>query len=448
MVSRKFCVIIAGGGPTGLTLAHSLTKAGIEFVVLERRPTIVEDVGASLVISPESLRVYSQLGLLDRLYKIGAVLKGINTVTQDGTPYNKSLALSLLKDTAGCLSFIFHRAHLVEVLYDSLDDTAKSRVFTNKKVVDITSGDNGARVRCADGTVYDGTIVVGADGAHSRVRKSMRTLALEESPTAEINPNQPWQYEYRMTWFTFPHGPNIECDVSIEAHGTDSSAQFMSGNNQSYMFVYERLTEPASERVFYTAEDVDEFAEKLGHLTLKPGFTVKDAYALKYHAGMVNLGEGMLEHWSWKRLVLVGDAAHMLTPNVGRGLNNGIQDAVALTNELRRLFASDEDHPVTTTEPSLEALGEVFARYQSARQEVFLSDLSFSGTATRLCAWKSWSFWFIDRWIFPMVPAWFETWFFSWLYCAPISRGLALDFLKGEEPFSGNLLWAHPILKS
>lgn len=66
-----FKVIIIGAGPTGLTAAHSLSRAGIDFVVLERRPQVFEDVGASLVLFPYSLRVLAQLGLYEKLQNIG-----------------------------------------------------------------------------------------------------------------------------------------------------------------------------------------------------------------------------------------------------------------------------------------------------------------------------------------------------------------------------------------
>lgn len=66
-----FKVIIIGGGPTGLTAAHALSKAGIDFVVLERRPKVAEDVGASLVLFPYSMRIMAQFGLLDKLQKLG-----------------------------------------------------------------------------------------------------------------------------------------------------------------------------------------------------------------------------------------------------------------------------------------------------------------------------------------------------------------------------------------
>lgn len=80
----NFKVIIAGGGPAGLIAAHSLSKAGIDFVVLERRPEVLEDVGASLVVFPHNMRVLSQFGLLPKLREIGHEVLRWSDFTQYG----------------------------------------------------------------------------------------------------------------------------------------------------------------------------------------------------------------------------------------------------------------------------------------------------------------------------------------------------------------------------
>lgn len=84
MASVPFKVIIVGGGPSGITAAHILERAGIEFVVLERRENVVDDVGASLVLSPGTLRVFHQLGLLEQLLEIGSTLISNKGFTADG----------------------------------------------------------------------------------------------------------------------------------------------------------------------------------------------------------------------------------------------------------------------------------------------------------------------------------------------------------------------------
>lgn len=89
MASTPFKVIIVGGGPSGITAAHVLERAGIDFVVLERRDNVIDDVGASLVLSPGSLRVFHQLGLLDRLMEIGNTLSSAKGFTADGHNFKR-----------------------------------------------------------------------------------------------------------------------------------------------------------------------------------------------------------------------------------------------------------------------------------------------------------------------------------------------------------------------
>ncbi|KAI0602496.1 hypothetical protein F4775DRAFT_245446 [Biscogniauxia sp. FL1348] len=346
---------------------------------------------------------------------------------------------------------MFHRAHLVEVLYDELDDKAKSRILTNKKVIDIRSDEKGVSVRCADGTVYDGSMVIGADGAHSCVRKSMRQLALENSATADVNPEQPWTYKYRTMWLTFPQPTELESGTLMEAHGSDASVQLLVADGRAWMFAYERIKEEErpTERMSYTQADVEAFAAKWGHVGPTPALKVRDAFALRYHAGMADLEEGMLEHYHWGRLVLAGDSAHKVTPNAGRGLNGAIQDSVSLTNELQRLLTSSGGQlGEGGAQANLEALGVAFGRYQKVRQQVFRDDLSISSHVTRMSAWENGFLWFLDRWVMPTLPTWLEKLLFGWRVGDRINQMLVFEFLRGEEPFTGKKLWAHPILKS
>lgn len=60
-----FRIIVAGGGLVGLTTAHILSKAGIEFVVLEQHDNVTPYLGSLLSIMPSTLRVIDQLDLLD-----------------------------------------------------------------------------------------------------------------------------------------------------------------------------------------------------------------------------------------------------------------------------------------------------------------------------------------------------------------------------------------------
>jgi len=64
---RPFKVIIVGGSIAGLVLAHSLHRAGIDYVVLEAGATIDPQVGASIGIFSNGARILDQLGVYDEV---------------------------------------------------------------------------------------------------------------------------------------------------------------------------------------------------------------------------------------------------------------------------------------------------------------------------------------------------------------------------------------------
>lgn len=84
MSSTAFKVILVGGGPIGLTAAHALTRANIDFVLLESRPTIAIDAGASLVLSPMGLRVLGQLGLQEDLNQVSTAVREVTRCDHSG----------------------------------------------------------------------------------------------------------------------------------------------------------------------------------------------------------------------------------------------------------------------------------------------------------------------------------------------------------------------------
>lgn len=67
MSQPTFKVVIVGGSVTGLTLAHCLAKLGIDFTILEKRPAIVVQEGASIAVMPNGARVLDQLGIFDAI---------------------------------------------------------------------------------------------------------------------------------------------------------------------------------------------------------------------------------------------------------------------------------------------------------------------------------------------------------------------------------------------
>lgn len=329
----------------------------------------------------------------------------------------------------------------MQTLFESLDEAGQSRILTGKKLVDVKSHACGVEAICGDGSVYHGSIIIGADGVHSRVRQAMHELALSSSTAVPID-ERPFTSTYKTMWFPFPRQPQFAPGVTFEVHGTNVSTQLIIGNDKSWIFVYEKLKTPTQERISYSDEEVVEMANRWGELYIAPNLVVKDVFPTRYTAGMVNVEEGVVKHWSWDSMVLVGDACHKSAPNLGLGFNNGIQDVVALVNELQMTLA-------TTGGRSLDAksLAAVFARYQASRMKQAQKDHNFSAGLSRMAAWDGWLNWLLDRYILSSIPG-FDEFLITKFFAGPISRALILNSVQVDEPFQGKVPWKHALIAS
>jgi 2-polyprenyl-6-methoxyphenol hydroxylase-like FAD-dependent oxidoreductase len=84
-------IIVVGGGPFGITAAHALSRAGIDFVLLESRSKIVIDAGSGLVLSAMGLRALGQLGLLPALSKVSTPVDKLKRLDHKGRDIGDTL---------------------------------------------------------------------------------------------------------------------------------------------------------------------------------------------------------------------------------------------------------------------------------------------------------------------------------------------------------------------
>lgn len=334
----------------------------------------------------------------------------------------------------------FHRAELVQSLYDQLPEKLKHNVLTNKKLTDIQSDENGVKVFCEDGSVYEGDLVLGADGVNSKTRQTrqiMRKLALQANPNAEWDPELPYTSTYRCMWASFPR-PTASGE-GYETQSKDKSIMYLSGKERAWIFLYEKLPEPTKERSFYTDEDVQAMAGRFADFHLDETMTVKDVFAERMTSGMSDLQEGICNNWGWGRIALAGDSIHKACPNAGLGYQNGIQDVVSLVNHLRELVASSGP----SKRPDVSSLENMYKSYKNERWAPLSRDAAVSASVTRIHAWANIWYYLVAR--FLLVPNFMDNIHANWLVGPAASAALAFNFLDAEEPFSGRVAWAHPL---
>ncbi|KAI0546277.1 hypothetical protein F4679DRAFT_413325 [Xylaria curta] len=393
-----FRAVVVGAGLLGLTAAHMFAKTEMDFVVLEQHDDLLPEIGSLLSLSPPTFRVLDQLDVLEAVEPVlTRVAGGVFMSAVDAKVYREEDLGRLIETNHGYGISTVHRPHYVKALYNALPEEAKARIHVRKRVVRIDVADDGVVVHCADGTVERGSIVIGADGVHSRTRQVMQSLAKGEP--VETEQPSPFVTTYRMLFGNLPALSDLPAGMNFECAADGVSTQIMTGTTQAWFAVYEKLATPTSKRLRWTEDDKREVLQRWGKLYMAPGYTVDDIYALRDgDVGLINLEEGLLDTWSWKRAVLVGDAVRKLEPHAGLGYNSGVADLVVLINGLRKLTHQATALPTTG---DLEAL---FRSYQAQRMEDTPAIVAMSERRARMCAWLGVKDWFMARFVVALFP--------------------------------------------
>ncbi|KAH7155359.1 hypothetical protein B0J13DRAFT_618815 [Dactylonectria estremocensis] len=432
-----FKIIIVGGGPVGLTLAHALTTiARVDVTVLESRTDVFEDAGASLILSPPSLRIFQQLGLLDAILEIGApLLHHSQSFDATRSSFKRGNAMHRLHTNLGCGLMALHRADLIRLLYGELPDATKRCIHTGKRLVDILVTSIGVEAICADGTSYWGSLVIGADGAHSKTRSIMRRHALEsDSGLASIwDAESPFTSHYKCLWASFPR--LSDSGDSYETQGQHRSTMYLTGRDKGWLFLYEKLPCASKDRNRYDTKSMESFAHTFAQWSVTETLKVKDVLdggPDTVIVGMTDLEEGVAKRIAWGgRIVLVGDAAHKFTPNAGAGFNNGVQDVASLYNQLESL-----------RDLNANSIQTAFEMYQQERQVALERDFRRSAGATRLSAWETWSDFLLARFFYSIGAV---QRYYSDRNSEAMTEGLVLNSVAADEPFLGKLAWKHEL---
>ncbi|KAG0225440.1 hypothetical protein BGW42_004431 [Actinomortierella wolfii] len=178
-------VLIVGAGIGGLLLAILLDRAGITYQVIERATTF-KPLGSSMSLPAAVQPLLEQLGLLDEINEVSKPERNICFYDQELTLMGTADAL-FSRERYGYYIRVMSRPALYSIL---LKRIPKDRITLSKRVIGVEQSDSRVTVRCADNSVYEADIVVGADGAYSAVRQNMyRDLAQKQQlPSADAKP--------------------------------------------------------------------------------------------------------------------------------------------------------------------------------------------------------------------------------------------------------------------
>ncbi len=305
--TRPLRTLIVGGGIGGLTAAAALVRRGVDVRVVERAPSF-EPVGAGITIQANATAVLQALGIelpKEDVVPIGSVevVDGRRRVLVRGNPDE------ILPEPP---SVNIHRADLHRALLAACDGLP---LMTDRAVRDVRLGPDAVEVAFEDGSSERCDLVVGADGIESTVRRSVAGRL------------DPLRYSGQTCWRFAVRAPGLVPEVSVERWAPGRRAGVIPlARDRVYVYLVENAprgtpgdgsSTPDAVRARFGGIDaeLDAVLERL------------DGGVPIHHDDLcdrtqVDFGRG--------RAVLIGDAAHAMTPNAGQGAGTAIEDAAAL----------------------------------------------------------------------------------------------------------------------
>ncbi len=297
--------IIIGGGIGGLAAAIVLRQLGHEVEVYERAPMLSE-VGAGIGLWTNGLAVLQALGVKD-YHKASLAVPETNVLTASGAVLS-GLSASDLPASGTDLVRFFHRAELLECLEFSLPADV---LFMGKKCTGYTEAHDNVAVKFEDGSYARGTYLIGADGIHSVVRRQVLGEAVPRyagyTAWRGVLPFR-GRAKYGEYWgrgARFGIFPLTEDRIYWFATHTEPQGQRAPFGEKAYLLeLFGKWCAPIADLIEQTPEQ-----EILRHdvIDRKPSTT-----------------------WGRGLVTLLGDAAHPMTPNMGQGACQALEDALAL----------------------------------------------------------------------------------------------------------------------
>lgn len=317
--------LIVGGGICGLTTAIALHQQGFEVAIYEAAAEI-KAVGAGISLSTNAIRALTSIDLAKEILAASIAQKCAEFYTPKGKILNHT-DFQPLVDKFGLPGIIsFHRADFHQILLNKIKN--KIPFYTNKRGLKVEQKENGVVLHFLDGTSATGDYLLACDGIRSSIRQQLL-------PTAT-----PIYAGYTI-WrgLLTDETQQIKIDFPFKTWG--KKGQFGAvpmTNNRIYWFAS------------FKAKPKDEGLKAIQIADLQQLFKeyhdpIPQILALsKDENVLLNDAEELppLPNFAFNRVLLMGDAAHAMTPNLGQGACQAIEDAVVLARLLKKDITTEQ----------------------------------------------------------------------------------------------------------
>lgn len=310
-MNSEFAII--GGGVAGLSAAIGLQSINSDFMLFEQS-ALVKGIGAGFGLAANAMQALDFLGLKEDIEKIGHHVSTYNILDQQGNillaPDTNALSEQYKQD-----NFTIHRADLHHYLHSKIP---VEKIVLNKRAIKFTQQKDLIRLYFEDGTQHECRYLIIADGVKSPLRQ-------------QLIPSSAPRYAGYTCWRATIDNSDIKLNKGSETWG--KAGRFgmtpLVGNR---VYWYACINAPAQSSKFknYTISNLIEHFKD--YHTPIPQILAQTKDKDLIWNDIIDIKP--LQNLAYANILLIGDAGHATTPNMGQGACQALEDVAVLIDEL------------------------------------------------------------------------------------------------------------------